>query len=146
MAHTIQPGGGNSRHAAASRPEPSAGPPAAETRRKAMENHPSNAGIRKLRILVRLDPELASARICVRGMLTPANLYALYCITRRTNFLQPGMLITVDLTGALARAGALDELRASAADGRLPATVDPSGTTCRLTILEPRSTPGGRGD
>ncbi len=145
MAHTTQPGGITGRNAAASRTEPAGNPLPAEARRKAMENHPSNAGVRKLRILVRLDPELASARICVRGVLTPANLYALYCITRRTNVLQPGMLITVDLTGAFARTDALDELRASAEAGRLPTTVDPARTPCRLTVLEPRSTPGGRG-
>jgi hypothetical protein len=55
------------------------------------------------------------------------------------------MLITVDLTGAFARADALDELRASAADGRLPATIDPGGTPFRLTVLEPHGTPGSRG-
>lgn len=145
MAHTTQPGGSIGRNAAASGPDTTGNSPTAEARRKMMDNHPSSAGVRKLRILVRLDPELASARICVRGVLTPANLYALYCITRRTNLLQPGMLITVDLTGAFARADALGELRASAEDGRLPATVDPGRTPCRLSILEPRSTPGGRG-
>jgi hypothetical protein len=145
MAHTTQPGGSPGRKPAAS-PAPAAGSATAEARRQAMENHPSNAGIRKLKILVRLDPELSSARICVRGVLTPANLYALYCIARRTNLLQPGMLITVDLTGAFARAEALAELRGSAAAGRLPSTVDPTRTPCRLAVLEPRTMPSGWGN
>ncbi|MHA7262634.1 hypothetical protein ACX80W_05440 [Arthrobacter sp. TMN-37] len=143
MAYTTPPGGRIGREAGSPRPAPE-GNPASQARRQAMENHPSNNGARKLRILVRLDPELASARICVRGVLTPANLYALYCIARRTNGLLPGMPITVDLTGAFARADALAELHASAAARRLPATVDPTATPCQLTVLEPRTVPGGR--
>ncbi len=136
MAQTTPPGGRIGWAAGLTRPAQE-GSPAVQARRRAMENHPSSLGARKLRILVRLDPELASARICVRGVLTPANLYALYCIARRTNGLQPGMPITVDLTGAQAQADALKALHLSAAERRLPATVDPAGTPCWLTVLEP---------
>ncbi|MBJ2121986.1 hypothetical protein I6N91_13450 [Arthrobacter sp. MSA 4-2] len=136
MAQTTPPGGRIGRDAGFARPALD-GSPGGHARRRAMENHPSSIGARKLRILVRLDPELASARICVRGVLTPANLYALYCIARRTNGLQPGMPITVDLTGAQAQADALEALHLSAAERRLPATVDPTGSPCWLTVLEP---------
>jgi hypothetical protein len=105
-------------------------------RRQAMQQHPAG-GARKLRVLVKLDTELASARIHVEGTLTRANLHALYSITARTNALLPGMEITIDLTGARAVAEALQELMEAVRKERLPEAAVPANATCRLRVLEP---------
>jgi len=102
-----------------------------------MRAHPAGGAARKLRVLVRLDAQLASAHIRVEGTLTPANLHALYSITGRTNALLPGMEITIDLTGARAVDGALQELIGAARDSRLPEAALSSNAACRLRVLEP---------
>ncbi|NKX49113.1 hypothetical protein HER39_00640 [Arthrobacter deserti] len=105
-------------------------------RRRAMQQHPAG-GARKLRVLVKLDTELAPANIHVEGTLTQANLHALFSITARTNALLPGMEITIDLTGARAVEGALQELIGAAREARLPEAAVPEHAACRLRVLEP---------
>jgi len=107
-------------------------------RQRAMRQHPAG-GARKLRVLVKLDTELASARIHVEGTLTSANLHALYSITARTNALLPGMEITIDLTGARAVAEALQELMGAAREATLPEAAAPEYAACRLRVLEPQA-------
>jgi hypothetical protein len=107
-------------------------------RQRAMREHPAG-GARKLRVLVKLDTELASARIHVEGTLTQANLHALYSITARTNALLPGMEITIDLTGARAVDEALQELMGVARQATLPEAAVPEHAACRLRVLEPHA-------
>jgi hypothetical protein len=107
-------------------------------RQRAMREHPAG-GARKLRVLVKLDTELASARIHVEGTLTPANLHALYSITARTNALLPGMEITIDLTGARAVEAALQELMGAAREAMLPEAAAPEHAACRLRVLQPHA-------
>ena len=102
-----------------------------------MDEHPSNWAARRLRVLVRLDSELQSARIHVQGTVTPENLQALYVVARRTNALLGGTAITIDLTSARAEDEALDRLRTSVSEGRLPASIDPFEQECFLNLLEP---------
>lgn len=93
----------------------------------------------KLNVLVSLDPDLASARVNVRGTLTPGNLGALFAIVRRTNAFLPGMSIALDLADAQADAAALSTLHTVSHDGVLPSAIDFAGQPCRLRILEPRA-------
>jgi hypothetical protein len=89
----------------------------------------------KLKVLVHLDLEAATARISVRGVVTARNVLALYALAKRTNAIAPGLDIALDLTAASARPDALDQLRQCAAAGHLPASVDPGQSDCRLRVL-----------
>ena len=89
----------------------------------------------KLKVLMQLDLEGATARISVRGVVTARNVLALYALAKRTNALAPGLDIALDLTSAMARPDALDQLRECAAAGHLPASVDPDQSACRLRVL-----------
>ncbi|EMY34039.1 hypothetical protein D477_011756 [Arthrobacter crystallopoietes BAB-32] len=92
---------------------------------------------RKIKVLVRLDTELQSARIQVGGTLTPENLRALYAVARRTNLLSPGMDILVDLSAARVQGTALEDLKSVARQEHLPRQSDPLHLACRLRVLEP---------
>lgn len=92
---------------------------------------------RKIRVLVRLDTDLESARIQVGGTLTSDNLRALYAVARRTNALAPGIEILVDLSGARITGNALDDLKAVERQEHLPEASDPLHLACRLRVLEP---------
>ncbi|MCG2622376.1 hypothetical protein LVY72_10660 [Arthrobacter sp. I2-34] len=107
-------------------------------RRRAMQEHPAG-GARKLRVLVKLDTEQASAVIRVEGTLTQANLHALYSITARTNALLPGLEITIDLSGARAVDEALQELIGVARRATLPEAAVREHAACRLRVLEPQA-------
>ena len=89
----------------------------------------------KLKVLMHMDLEGATARISVRGVVTARNVLALYALAKRTNAIAPGLEIALDLTAASARPDALGQLRGSAAAGHLPASVDPEQSDCRLRVL-----------
>jgi hypothetical protein len=95
------------------------------------------ASDRKIRVLVRLDTELETARIQVGGTVTSENLRALYAVARRTNALSPGIEILVDLSGARVTGHALDDLRSVARQEYLPESSDPLRLACRLRVLGP---------
>jgi hypothetical protein len=97
----------------------------------------TGAASRKLKVLVRLDTTMQSARIQVGGTVTIQNLKALYAIARRTNSLVPGMEIVVDLSKAHAGAEALADLHTAVERGCLPEKSDPLHSECRLQVLEP---------
>ncbi|MGF9662237.1 hypothetical protein AAIH25_10240 [Arthrobacter crystallopoietes] len=91
---------------------------------------------RKIRVLVRLDTDLESARIQVGGTLTSENLRALYAVARRTNALAPGIEILVDLSGARVTGNALDDLKSVERQKHLPEASDPLHLACRLRVLD----------
>lgn len=91
----------------------------------------------RLKVVVRLDADLSSALIEVRGTVTSQSLKALYVVTRRTNAFLPGREVTIDLSRARVEASALEALCLAAHDRKLPSTIDPANTPCTLTILEP---------
>ncbi|MFD1211257.1 hypothetical protein ACFQ36_04295 [Arthrobacter sp. GCM10027362] len=134
----------SSMHLGAGRRNSTATPPggvrerrqADSVRRRAMLDHPAG-GARKLRVLVKLDTDLASARIHVEGTLTQANIHALYSVAARTNALLSGMEIIIDLTGARAVDEALQDLLGAAREARLPEAAVPENAACRLRVLEP---------
>jgi hypothetical protein len=94
------------------------------------------ASDRKIRVLVRLDTELESARIQVGGTLTSENLRALFAVARRTNALAPGIEILVDLSGARVTGNALAELKGVERQEYLPESSDPLHLACRLRVLD----------
>ncbi|MBT1002009.1 hypothetical protein KIH31_05270 [Paenarthrobacter sp. DKR-5] len=91
----------------------------------------------KLKVVVRLDMDLRSALIEVRGIVTSRNVRALYAIARRTNAMVPHVILVVDLRYAVVQAEPLDELTTSSRTGRLPAGSDPFNAPCELRLLEP---------
>lgn len=91
----------------------------------------------RLKVHVRIDANMESARIDVRGTLTAANLRALYVVARRTSALLPGREIVIDLTHARAASDAVTALHDPAQLNRLAAAAGSSGLLCPLRILDP---------
>jgi hypothetical protein len=91
----------------------------------------------RLKVVVRIDADLKTARIEVRGIVTPANLRALYVVARRTSALLPGKEIIIDLARARVADPAIEQLRRSARLSRLASGVDGSEVPCRLSIVDP---------
>lgn len=91
----------------------------------------------KLKVLVRIDMDLHSALIEVRGIVTSRNVRALYVIARRANAMVPHLSLVVDLRHAAVQPEPMDELTTSSRVGRLPAASDPYNAPCELRILEP---------
>jgi hypothetical protein len=98
--------------------------------------HPSH-GDPRIRVLVRIDAGEESAKIEVRGLVTHANIRALYVVCRRVVSKLPGHELVVDLAHARVTAAALDELQGLARRSIVPSGVDSSETPCRLRIVEP---------
>jgi hypothetical protein len=101
-------------------------------------NHSSGT---RLKVAVRIEADLRTARIAVLGLVTPMNLRALSVIARRAAALLPGREIVLDLTHARAAAAAIEEL----ADPRhlltLAGNAPGPARPCTLRILTPLAAP-----
>lgn len=96
-------------------------------------------GEHRLKVLIRIDADTESARIEVRGVVTAANVRALYVVARRVSAKLPGHEIVIDLAHALVSAAAIEELRDRARLSQLSSGVDAAETPCRLRIVDPRT-------
>jgi hypothetical protein len=93
----------------------------------------------KLKVMVRIDSNLETARIEVRGIVTPENLRALYVVARRTSAMLPGREIVLDLTKARAAVEAIALLHDQEQLSRLT-TDGTSNKPCRLRVMDPVAT------
>lgn len=98
--------------------------------------HPSH-GDPRIKVLVRIDPLGELARVEVRGLVTHANIRALYVICRRVVSKLPGCELVIDLAHARVTAAAFDELQEHARQSMVSSGIDSSVTPCRLRIVEP---------
>ena len=98
--------------------------------------HPSH-GDPRIRVLIRVDALEESARVNVRGVVTPANIRALYVVCRRVTAKLPGYEIVVDLAHARVTAEAIEELHEHASRSVVSSGIDASVTPCRLRIVDP---------
>jgi hypothetical protein len=98
--------------------------------------HPSH-GDPRIKVLVRIDAVGGSAKVVVRGLVTDANIRALYVICRRLAAKLPGYELVVDLAHARVTAAAFEELQAHARQSIVASGIDSSVTPCRLRIVEP---------
>lgn len=108
------------------------------TRSSAYYAHPSH-GDPKIKVLIRIDAVEESARVDVRGVVTPANIRALYVVCRRVAAKLPGYEIVVNLTHARVTADAIEELHEHARQSVMSSGIDASVTPCRLRIVDPPS-------
>lgn len=106
------------------------------SRSKAYLAHPSH-GDPRIKVLIRLDPSAESARVEVRGVVTTANIRALYVVCRRVTSKLAGYEIVVDLAHARVTAEAFEELREHARQSIVSSGIDASVTPCRLRIVDP---------
>jgi len=91
----------------------------------------------RLKIVVRIEADLESAFIEVRGVVTGANLRALFVIARRTTSLLHGNELTIDLSRARVTDSVLEQLHECVSLSRLPSGVDSSVVPCRVKIVDP---------
>ena len=108
------------------------------TRNSAYYAHPSH-GDPKIKVLIRIDAIKESARVDVRGVVTPANIRALYVVCRRLAAKLPGYEIVVDLAHARVTAEAIEELHDHANRSVVSSGIDGTLTPCRLRIVDPPS-------
>lgn len=73
----------------------------------------------------------------MRGVVTPANVRALYVVCRRVAAKLPEYEIVVDLTHAPVTADAMEELHEHARRSVLSSGIDGTVTPCRLRIVDP---------
>jgi hypothetical protein len=93
----------------------------------------------KLRVLVRVDLDCATAQVSTQGHVTSKSVHGLYDVMKRANSLTAGMTLELDMTQARIEPDALEELRACSRSHHLPARVDPFQSDYRLSILAPKS-------
>lgn len=98
--------------------------------------HPSH-GDPRIKVLVRIDAVEESARVEVRGLVTQANIRALYVVCRRVVSKLPRYELVVDLAHARVTAAAFDELQEHARQAIVSSGIDSSVTPCQLRIVEP---------
>ena len=91
----------------------------------------------KLKVLIRVDADAESVRIEVHGVVTVANVRALYVVCRRVTSKLPGFELVLDLAHARVSAAAIDELRERASASALFSGIDASETPCRLRLVDP---------
>lgn len=101
--------------------------------------HPSH-GDPRIRVLIRIDATEESARVYVRGVVTTANLKAVYVVCRRVAAKLPGYELVVDLAHARVTADAMEELHEHASRAVVSSGIDSSVTPCRLRIVDPLNT------
>ncbi|WP_346926990.1 hypothetical protein [uncultured Arthrobacter sp.] len=106
------------------------------TRNSAYYAHPSH-GDPRMKVLIRIDAVEESARVDVRGVVTPANIRALYVVCRRVAAKLPGYEIVVNLAHARVAADAIEELHEHARRSVVSSGIDASVTPCRLRIVDP---------
>lgn len=90
-----------------------------------------------MRVLIRIDATEESAQVNVRGVVTPANIRALYVVCRRVAAKRPGYEIVVDLAHARVTGRAIEELHEHARMSVVSSGIDESVTPCRLRIVDP---------
>ncbi len=98
--------------------------------------HPAH-GDPRLKVVIRIDPAEESARVEVRGVVTSANIRALYVVCRRVTAKLAGYELVVDLAHARVTAAAFEELREHARQSIVSSGIDSSVTPCRLRIIDP---------
>ncbi|MDR7082139.1 hypothetical protein J2X01_001424 [Arthrobacter ginsengisoli] len=98
--------------------------------------HPSH-GDPRINVIIRIDAIEESARVVVRGVVTPANIRALYVVCRRVAAKLPDYELVVDLAHARVTADAIEELHEHARRSVLSSGIDASVTPCRLRIVDP---------
>jgi hypothetical protein len=54
----------------------------------------------KLRVLVRVDLDCATAQVAAQGQVTSKGVHGLYCVMKRANSLTAGMVLELDMTRA----------------------------------------------
>lgn len=91
----------------------------------------------KLRVLVRVDLDCATAQVAAQGHVTSKSVHGLYAVMKRANSLTAGMALELDMTRARIEPDALEELRACSRSHHLPARIDPLQSDYRLSILTP---------
>ncbi|MET4137171.1 hypothetical protein [Pseudarthrobacter sp. PvP090] len=106
------------------------------SRSSAYYAHPSH-GDPRIKVLIRIDAVDETAWVNVRGVVTPANIRALYVVCRRVAAKLPGYEIVVDLAHARVTAEAIDELHEHASRSVMSSGIDASVTPCRLRIVDP---------
>lgn len=90
-----------------------------------------------MKVIIRIDAESESTRIEVHGVVTAANVRALYVVARRVAHKLPGHEIVMDLAHARVSAPAIEELRERARLSSVHSPVDASETPCRLRLVDP---------
>jgi len=108
----------------------------AASRAKAYHAHPSH-GDPRIKVVIRIDPSAELARVEVRGVVTTANIRALYVVCRRVTAKLSGYELVVDLAHARVTAAAFDELHDHARQSIVSSGIDASVTPCRLRIVDP---------
>ncbi|MDE8669948.1 hypothetical protein PY310_15305 [Pseudarthrobacter sp. H3Y2-7] len=93
----------------------------------------------KLRVLVRVDLDCATAQVAAQGHVTSKSVHGLYDVMKRANSLTAGMTLELDMTRARIEPDALEELRACSKSHHLPACVDPFQSDYKLSILTPET-------
>lgn len=106
------------------------------SRSSAYYAHPSH-GDPRMKVLIRIDSVAESARVDVRGVVTPANIRALYVVCRRVAAKLPGYEIVINLAHARVTADAIEELHEHARRSVVSSGIDASVTPCRLRIVDP---------
>jgi hypothetical protein len=91
----------------------------------------------KLRVLVRVDLDCATAQVAAQGHVTSKSVRGLYDVMKRANSLTAGMTLELDITRARIEPDALEELRACSRSHHLPVRVDPLQSDYSLSILAP---------
>lgn len=91
----------------------------------------------RLKITIRIDERLEISRIEVHGVVTAANIRALFVVCRRVTRKLPGYETVIDLARARVSAAAINELRECARLSLLSSGTDAPETPCRLRIVDP---------
>lgn len=91
----------------------------------------------RLKVTIRIDDHQQTSRIEVHGVVTAANIRALYVVCRRVSARLPRHEIVIDLAHARVSAAAIAELRERARRSLLSSGIDASETPCRLRIVDP---------
>ncbi|MCG2623142.1 hypothetical protein LVY72_14675 [Arthrobacter sp. I2-34] len=91
----------------------------------------------KLKVLVRLDLDMAAAHIQVRGTVTEHNLGVVYTVARRACTFAGGLAVVLDLRQAAVGTGPMADLHSARGAGQLPPATGPASVPCRLELLEP---------
>ena len=107
------------------------------SRARSYHAHPSH-GDPRIKVVLRIDPAAESVRVDVRGVVTTANIRALYVVCRRVISKLAGYEVVVDLAHARVTDAAFDELREHARQSIVSSGIDSSVTPCRLRVVDPQ--------
>lgn len=91
----------------------------------------------KLKVLVKVDLECASAHIEVMGQVSAGNVQALSNLANRANSIHPGLHVVLDLGRSSVTPEALEQLTLSAASRLVPAPSDLMQADCCMEIVPP---------